>query len=143
MIRGFQARAKDLVAKYKERYVCAITIHEVYLLSLAKEGREAAGKALNHSRLVPHYRGNRGDRCDGGADKAQANDEVRPSIIKGSTVAFECRVVDKVEDRRSYIVHRRRGGDPPSPLRNLYSIHYRKLVSIDAKANVNSRLEYD
>jgi flavin reductase (DIM6/NTAB) family NADH-FMN oxidoreductase RutF len=70
---------------------------------------------------------------------------VKPPIIDGSTVAFECRVIKKVEtgDHTLYIgkvvaVH----GSPDRP-KHLYSIHYRKLVSIDSKGNVNFRLEYD
>jgi flavin reductase (DIM6/NTAB) family NADH-FMN oxidoreductase RutF len=70
---------------------------------------------------------------------------VKPPIIDGSTVAFECRVANKVEtgDHSLYIgevvaIH----GSPTRP-RHLYSIHYRKLLSIDAKGNINLRLEYD
>ena len=35
-------RAKGFVAKSKERYVSTLTIHEIYLLSLKKEGKETA-----------------------------------------------------------------------------------------------------
>lgn len=37
-----QIRAKDFVIRNKGRYVSVVTIHEVYMLSLAREGREAA-----------------------------------------------------------------------------------------------------
>lgn len=40
--RDVQAKAKDFLVKNKDRYVSTITIHEVYVLSLAKEGREIA-----------------------------------------------------------------------------------------------------
>jgi flavin reductase (DIM6/NTAB) family NADH-FMN oxidoreductase RutF len=70
---------------------------------------------------------------------------VKPPIIGGSTVAFECRVANKVEtgDHSLYVgevvaIH----GSPTRP-RHLYSIHYRKLLSIDTKGNINLRLEYD
>ena len=70
---------------------------------------------------------------------------VKPPIIDGSTVAFECRVAKKVEtgDHKLYIgevvaIH----GSPDRP-RHLYSIHYRKLVSIDAQGNANFRLQYE
>jgi len=35
-------RAKGLIAKSKERYVSTLTIHEIYVLSLKKEGKETA-----------------------------------------------------------------------------------------------------
>ncbi len=37
-----QTKAKNFVTTYKERYVSTVTIHEVYLLTMAKEGREVA-----------------------------------------------------------------------------------------------------
>ena len=36
------ASAKNFVSENKERYVSAVTIHEMYLMTLAKEGREVA-----------------------------------------------------------------------------------------------------
>ncbi len=57
---------------------------------------------------------------------------VKPPIIKDSTVAFECKVVDKIEtgDHTVYIgkivaIH----GTPEKP-NHLYSIHYRKLIDL-------------
>lgn len=70
---------------------------------------------------------------------------VTPPIIEGSTVAFECRVIKKVEtgDHTLYIgevvaIH----GSPSRP-RHLYSIHYTKLISLDTKGNVNFHPESD
>ncbi len=37
-----QLKAKDLVAKNKDRYVSAVTLHELYLLELTRRGREIA-----------------------------------------------------------------------------------------------------
>lgn len=37
-----QSKTRELVAENKERYVSTAAIHEVYLLTLAKEGREVA-----------------------------------------------------------------------------------------------------
>lgn len=37
----FLEKAKDLITKNKDRYVSALTVHEIYLLSMRKEGREA------------------------------------------------------------------------------------------------------
>jgi len=60
---------------------------------------------------------------------------ITPPLIEGSTIAFECKVVNEVEvgDHTLFIgeivaIH----GDPDR-LRHLYSIHYRKLVSLDCK----------
>ena len=60
---------------------------------------------------------------------------VKPPLIEGSTVAYECKVVDKLEtgDHTLYTgkvvaVH----GTPENP-RQLYSIHYRSLISLAFK----------
>jgi predicted nucleic acid-binding protein len=37
-----QVNAKDLVTKNKDRYVSAVTLHELYLLELTRRGREIA-----------------------------------------------------------------------------------------------------
>ena len=37
-----QVKAKDLVAKNKDRAVSAVTIHELYLLELSRRGRQIA-----------------------------------------------------------------------------------------------------
>ena len=57
---------------------------------------------------------------------------VKPPIIKGSTVAFECKVVDKLEtgDHTIYVgtivaIH----GTPEKP-NHLYSISYEKLIDL-------------
>jgi flavin reductase (DIM6/NTAB) family NADH-FMN oxidoreductase RutF len=69
---------------------------------------------------------------------------VKPPMIEGSTTAYECGVVGQVEtgDHTVFIaevvaLH----GDPESAA-HLYSIHYRKLVSIDCKGNVNFDLKH-
>ena len=57
---------------------------------------------------------------------------VKPPIIEGSTVAYECKVVDKLEtgDHTLYIgkivaIH----GTPEKPS-HLYSIHYYRLIDL-------------
>jgi flavin reductase (DIM6/NTAB) family NADH-FMN oxidoreductase RutF len=57
---------------------------------------------------------------------------VKPPIIEGSTVAYECKVVDKLEagDHTVYVgeivaIH----GTPEKPS-HLYSIHYEKLIDL-------------
>jgi predicted nucleic acid-binding protein len=44
--RDFIERAKSFVTRNKERFVSTLTIHETYLLSLRKEGRETAQMRL-------------------------------------------------------------------------------------------------
>lgn len=58
---------------------------------------------------------------------------IRPPLVEGATVAFECKVVNRVEtgDHVLFIgevlgIH----GTPEAPM-HLYSIHYNKLVAID------------
>jgi flavin reductase (DIM6/NTAB) family NADH-FMN oxidoreductase RutF len=57
---------------------------------------------------------------------------VKPPIIEGSTVAYECKVVDKIEtgDHTVYVgkivaIH----GTTEKPS-HLYSIHYEKLINL-------------
>jgi predicted nucleic acid-binding protein len=38
----FLQRAKDFIIKNKDGHISTLTVHEIYLLSLAKEGRETA-----------------------------------------------------------------------------------------------------
>ena len=74
---------------------------------------------------------------------------VRPPIIQGSTVAYECKVVAQMEcgDHTLYngevvAIH----GDPER-VKHLFSIHYTKptpwkLVSIDYRGNFDFSIEY-
>jgi flavin reductase (DIM6/NTAB) family NADH-FMN oxidoreductase RutF len=57
---------------------------------------------------------------------------VKPPLIDGSTVAYECKVVNKLEtgDHTLYIgkvvaIH----GTPEKPT-HLYSIHYKNLINL-------------
>lgn len=69
---------------------------------------------------------------------------VKPPIIEGSTVAYECKVIGQMEcgDHTLYngevvAIH----GDPGRP-RHLCSIHYRKLVSLDCQGYINFAVDY-
>jgi len=69
---------------------------------------------------------------------------VKPPIIEGVTVAYECKVVAEMVcgDHTLFsgevvAIH----GDPQKA-RHLYSVHYRKLVSIDWQGAVDFNLEY-
>ncbi|RLC71891.1 MAG: hypothetical protein DRI26_04195 [Chloroflexi bacterium] len=70
--------------------------------------------------------------------------QVRPPLLEGCTLAYECRVVGRLEcsDHTLYngeilAVH----GDPERQ-RHLYTIHYRKLLSLDCQGNLNFDLSY-
>lgn len=69
---------------------------------------------------------------------------VKPPIIDGATVAYECKVVAEMEcgdhtlfNSEVAAIH----GDPQKA-KHLYSIHYRKLVSIDCQGAIDFGLQY-
>jgi len=69
---------------------------------------------------------------------------IKPPIIEGATIAYECKVVGKLEcgDHTLYngevvAVH----GDPQRA-KHLCSIHYGKLISIDYQGNLDMNIEY-
>ena len=70
--------------------------------------------------------------------------EVKPPIIKGVTVAYECRVTDHVVtgDHTVFIADVVAKYGDHDRAKHLYSIHYRKLLSIDCKGNVKLDLDY-
>ena len=64
---------------------------------------------------------------------------VAPPIIEGSTVAYECKVTNSVTagDHTLFIGEVVAVHGSPERARHLYSVHYRRLVSIDCKGNCN------
>jgi flavin reductase (DIM6/NTAB) family NADH-FMN oxidoreductase RutF len=69
---------------------------------------------------------------------------VKPPIIGGCTVAYECKVVGKMEcgDHTLYNGEVVAIYGDPDRARHLYSIHYRKPVSLDFKGGSNFNLSY-
>jgi len=69
---------------------------------------------------------------------------VRPPIIKGATVAYECKVVGQMEcgDHTLYNGEVVAIYGDPERAKHLCSIHYRKLVSIDHQGNVDFGIEW-
>lgn len=69
---------------------------------------------------------------------------VKPPIIDSVTVAYECKIVDQVNtgDHTIYIADVVAIHGNPDRASHLYSIHYKKLLSIDCKGNVNLELSY-
>lgn len=69
---------------------------------------------------------------------------VKPPIIEGATVAYECKVAGQLEcsDHTLYngevvAVH----GDPQRA-KHVFTIHYSKLISIDYKGNLDMNIVY-
>lgn len=69
---------------------------------------------------------------------------VRPPMIDGATVAYECKVVGQMGcgDHTLYngevvAIH-----GSPEKAKHLFSVHYVKLVSIDYKGNINYGIQY-
>jgi flavin reductase (DIM6/NTAB) family NADH-FMN oxidoreductase RutF len=70
--------------------------------------------------------------------------QVRPPTIGGATMAWECRVVSKVDtgDHRLYIARIVATRGDPARTAHLYSIHYRKLVGVDRDAGTVTPLDH-
>jgi len=68
--------------------------------------------------------------------------EVKPPAIDGATVAYECKVVDqfKTGDHTVYVADVVAIHGNPEKINHLYSIHYKKLISIGSNANINMDL---
>ncbi len=70
--------------------------------------------------------------------------EIKPPMIDGCTLAYECRVTDRVEagDHTLFVAEVLSMVGDPDKAEHLYSIHYRKLVSIDTGGKVDFDLEH-
>jgi flavin reductase (DIM6/NTAB) family NADH-FMN oxidoreductase RutF len=80
---------------------------------------------------------------EAGFDRQPA-EKIAPPLIADCTVAFECRVKNQMKagDHDIFLgeivgIH----GDPKK-VRHLYSVHYRKLVSIDHKGGSDFNIDY-
>jgi flavin reductase (DIM6/NTAB) family NADH-FMN oxidoreductase RutF len=84
------------------------------------------------------------DKVATGGFKTSPAIKVKPPLIKGATAAYECKVVSEIEcgDHTLYSAEIVAIHGDPEKARHLYSIHYRKLVSIDFKGSTNFNLEY-
>ncbi|MEN8263366.1 MAG: flavin reductase family protein [Nitrospirota bacterium] len=69
---------------------------------------------------------------------------VKPPMIEGSTVAYECKVVDQVKtgDHTVFIAEVVEIHGNPEKINHIYSIHYTKLVSIGSQGNIRFNLKY-
>ena len=69
---------------------------------------------------------------------------VKPPVIKGVTVAYECKVTNQVTtgDHTAFIAEVSAIHGTPEKLGHLYSIHYTKLISIGSDGKINMDLEH-
>ena len=81
--------------------------------------------------------------ADNGLEPVQST-RVRPPAIAGSIMAWECRVVSKMDtgDHWLYIAEIVATRGDPARTAHLYSIHYRELVAIDREAGSVTQVEY-
>jgi flavin reductase (DIM6/NTAB) family NADH-FMN oxidoreductase RutF len=70
---------------------------------------------------------------------------VKPPIIEGSTVAYECKVVDQIEtgDHTLYIGKVVAIHGTPEKKKHLFTIHYRKVISLDKDGYSNFHLQHE
>jgi flavin reductase (DIM6/NTAB) family NADH-FMN oxidoreductase RutF len=82
------------------------------------------------------------DKFDRGGFIALNAKFVKPPIIQGSTVALECKVINQLEcgDHTLYNGEVLASYGNPDRSRHLYTIHYRKLLSIDHAGTLNMDL---
>jgi flavin reductase (DIM6/NTAB) family NADH-FMN oxidoreductase RutF len=69
---------------------------------------------------------------------------VKPPMIEGSTVAYECKIVKQVEtgDHTTYFADVVAIHGNPDRVNHLYSIHYTKLISVGSTGDIKLSLEY-
>jgi len=84
------------------------------------------------------------DKFEACGFKTTPSEIVKPPIIEGATVAYECRVVAELVcgDHTLFsgeivAIH----GDPQKA-RHIYSVQYRKLVGIDHQRSIDFNLQY-
>ena len=71
--------------------------------------------------------------------KAIASKEVKPPIIEGLTVAYECRIKDQIKtgDHKVFIAKVAAIHGSPENIKHLYSIHYTKLIGLGSNGEIN------
>ncbi len=72
------------------------------------------------------------------------SEHVKPPILADSTVAFECDVVQQVEtgDHTVFIANIKKIWGNPDKEMHLFTVHYKKMFSMDTKGNINLDLDY-
>jgi flavin reductase (DIM6/NTAB) family NADH-FMN oxidoreductase RutF len=89
--------------------------------------------------------GRKFDKFGPGGLRAVPAKRVRPPLVEGSTVAFECKVVNRVEsgDHTLFIADVVELHGSPDKVAHLYSIHYTKLVAIGSDGTAIFDLKHE
>ena len=76
--------------------------------------------------------------------KMTPSTKIETPTIEGSTVAYECKVVNKLEtgDHTLFIANVAGITGDPMKKMHLASIHYTKLIAYDCEGNVNMHLQF-
>ncbi|RLA84210.1 MAG: flavin reductase family protein [Deltaproteobacteria bacterium] len=116
------------VAPERYTYECLKARGEFTLCFPSKDLKEAAWLCGTRS-------GRKVDKFALGKLKGIPSRFVRPPLLEGSTVAFECRIKEEMEagDHVLFLAEILATYGDEGRLLHLYSIHYRKLVAIDCK----------
>lgn len=69
---------------------------------------------------------------------------VKPPMIEGATVAYECKIVKHMEtgDHTAFIANVVAIHGSPEKVNHLYSIHYTRLISIGSTGALNAELDF-
>ena len=110
--------------------------HKEFVLCFPSEGQEKGAW------LCGIKSGKKIDKFEATGFKPVPSKEVKPPTIDGATVAYECKVVDqfKTGDHTVYVADVVAIHGNPKKINHLYSIHYKKLVSIGSNGNINMDL---
>ncbi len=112
--------------------------HKEFVLCFPSEGQE------KDAWLCGTRSGKKTDKFQETGFKPVHSKFVRPPIIDGVTVAYECRIVNQVEtgDHTLYIAEVAAIHGDPAKVDHLYSIHYTRLISIGSKGHIRLDLQY-
>jgi flavin reductase (DIM6/NTAB) family NADH-FMN oxidoreductase RutF len=125
------------IGRTKYTHDC-LTQHKEFVLCFPSEGQE------KDSWLCGIKSGRNIDKFQETGFRPVHSKIVRPPIIEGSTVAYECRVVKHVDtgDHTLFIADVVAIHGDMEKINHLYSIHYTKLISIGSGGNINLDLKY-
>ncbi len=112
--------------------------HKEFVLCFPSEGQE------KDAWLCGTKSGKNVDKFQETDFKPVHSQSVKPPIIDGVTVAYECKVVNQIEtgDHTIYIGNVVAIQGNPEKVNQLYSIHYTKLISIGSEGDIKLELEY-
>ncbi len=112
--------------------------HKEFVVCFPSEGQE------KDAWVCGTKSGKRVDKFKETGFKTGPSKSVRPPVIDGVTVAYECKITDQMEtgDHTIYVAEVVAMHGNPEKVNHLYSIHYTKLISIGSKGDIRMNLEY-